>query len=93
MASLTWDPDVALPMDPNGVKDFTFDWTTWLSGETITDATVTPTNCTASYQSKTNTTVTYRVSAVALNASVTVRVTTNTGQIDEKTQSYYPKQM
>lgn len=78
--------------DPNAVLDYVFDWSTWLAGNTPTETIslyeVIAAGCTAiatllTDQNK----VTVRVSGGTVDqpATVTCRITTNTGQVDDRT--------
>lgn len=89
MATIKWRQGLILPLDTHSVRDFTLDFTEWLEGEVLTDSSATGTACTVA-KTATATTVKIRVSNVTAGASVLVRVTTNSGQVEDFTISFAP---
>jgi hypothetical protein len=83
MSTINWKPGLILKIDGNSVRDYTIDWTAWLSGQTITSLTIAPVNCSAVQTLLTSTHLTFRASAVLADARVTFRVTTNLGQVED----------
>jgi len=75
--------------DPDAVLDYQWDWSAWLaSGETITAAEIiADTGITVVDDSKTDTTVTARLSGGTLDElyKVTCRITTNQSRVDDRT--------
>lgn len=77
--------------DPTAVLDYTWDWTAWLAtGETIAIAIATATGVTVDATTNTTTSVTVRISGgtIGTPGTCTVRITTSSGQIDERTRRF-----
>ena len=74
--------------DPNAVLDYAIDWSKWLAGDQIGESqwTVTGTDLTASDETNTQTTATVWLAGGAAGQSYTVtnRITTQGGRIDER---------
>jgi len=85
-----WFPGLQLSQDPEAVLDYTFDFSAWLAGETISGVVVTGTNCTAGAATVVGSTAKVRVSAVLTGATVRLRVTTSSGQINDFTTKFVP---
>ena len=83
VTTVEWTRGLSLPMDTHSVRDFVLDFTSWLDSELITNVVLTPTNCAAVEASRTGTTVKVRVSAVTANAILHIRLTTNSGQVED----------
>lgn len=91
MSTVHWKEGLTLAQDADAVKDYTWDFTKELNGETLSGVVITGTNCTAAQNGVLGaTSVKVRVSAVTASASVRVRYTTNTGQIDDRTVNFTP---
>lgn len=74
--------------DPNEVLDYTFDWSTWLNGDTISTDTVTvATGLTKNSDSNTTTGVTVWLSGgtAGNNYNVTSQIVTAAGRTAERT--------
>ena len=83
MSTVTWQDGLTLTQDPDAIRDYLFDFTGWLEGETVASAAILATNCTASISTTASTSVKIRVSAVQQGATVKVTPTTNSGQKDD----------
>jgi hypothetical protein len=72
--------------DPDANLDYTFDWTEWLDGDSISSAEVTVTGGTKGATSNTSTAVTVWVSGGTVGQTITVacKITTSAGRIDER---------
>jgi hypothetical protein len=82
-----WPYTVPIPKDPNDVLDYQLDCSDWLmTGETITDSTVTVSGLTLSTSAVADTTVTAWVSGgtVGVDGSITFHVTTNSAPISRQ---------
>lgn len=91
MSNIKWKPGLVLPRDPDSVRDYTADFTEWLEGETISTVVVTAVNCTAVKGAQTGDTVKVRVSAVTAAATVSLRVTTASGAVEDFTIGFTPQ--
>jgi hypothetical protein len=77
--------------DPDAVLDYVFDWSAWLAGntppETLAQHEVIVVGCTLLASMRADGKVTARIGGgtVGTAATVTCRITTNTGQVDDRT--------
>jgi len=86
MSDVTWLPGLSIPMDPDAILDYEFDLTKWLDGDTLASATASAVNCEAVARTAVaDNIVVFRVSNATKGASITVRVTTVSGQVDDMT--------
>ena len=79
-------------IDPDAKKDFVFDWSGWLAGDTIADHTLTKTGSVEiAAGSRTSTAVTVWVDDVGDGAtgSVTCHIVTAAGREDDRTMTFY----
>ncbi len=93
MSTVQWKPGLAIAQDPDAVRDYAIDFAEFLEGETLASVVVTPTACTATKQSSDDASVKVRVSAVTAGASVTIHITTSSGQVDDRTINFTPAQL
>lgn len=91
MSEREWLPGLTIELDPDAVEDYEMDFTNWLSGEASVLASETHENCTASIIGNiVENVVTFRVSAVEKGASVTIRVESPSGRINNFTTYFTP---
>jgi hypothetical protein len=82
--------------DPQAVKDYEFNWSDWLGGDTIASHTVTAsTGLTVDSSSATSTTVTVWVSGGVVGATyaVTCHIVTTAGREDDRTMTFVIEEM
>lgn len=91
MNEIPWKPGLQLPQDPAAVLDYVLDFGPYLAGDTISSATVTGTGCTATKQASDGTTVIARISGVSGAAAVTVAIVRASGQVDNRTVHFTPR--
>lgn len=80
-------PDI-FEKDPDAKKDYEFDWSRWLAGDTITDSTMvcsTPGIIQSEGHTTTKAIVWLQGGTVWAQYKVTNRITTAAGRIDERT--------
>ena len=90
MSVKQWQYGMALSVDPQAIRDYQWGFADWLENDTIANAQVEAVNCTAVKRSNTEADVTVRVSEVRVDASVTIQLTTASGQYDNFTIFYNP---
>jgi len=90
MSEVQWQVGLTLQADPQAVRDYRFDFSEWLDDDTIANATVVATNCTAAVRNQDDSNVTIRVSEVTKGAGVTLEITTAGGQFDNFTTFFTP---
>lgn len=88
MATVKWAPGVTVGMDPDAELDYSLDFTKWLQGGALVSVVATATGCTVSVATFVGSVAKYRVSDVIAEASVTLRVTTADGQVDDFTINF-----
>lgn len=90
MLSVMWSPGLKFDLDPSAVEDFQMDFSRWLEGEPLADATVTSDDATAVLQLFTSSgVVSVRVSGgvVGVLGMVSVVATSLSGRVTER--SFY----
>jgi hypothetical protein len=91
MDTRDWLPGMTIELDPDAVEDYEMDFTAWLDGEVGITATVEPQNCTAILVSDVDSAaVTFRVSEVTNGATVTLRVESASGRVNNFTTYFTP---
>ena len=79
--------------DPDARLDYRWDWSAWLTdGDTITSHTLTSEGVTVESSSHDDTSVTAWVSGGTQAGSVTCRITTEAGRIDDRTMTFQIQQ-
>ena len=88
MADITWYSGLTLVFDPSSVEDIYQDWSGWLEGEVFdpaTPPTITATGVTATISDVTGAVVKVRVSVLTDPATFTVRATSASGRVADRT--------
>jgi hypothetical protein len=95
--AITWKPNLRIRIDPDARKDFTFDFSDFVSESDVTIVTheiVHGDGVVVDDSTNSDTEVTFWVSGVAQGATetVTVRVTLSTGLVDDYSLNFRGKQ-
>ena len=90
MSSKLWSQGMILLIDAQGVGIYTFDYSRWLKGDTIANASVIAENANAIIMGNSDTTVQVRVESVTQDAPVKVTVTTQSGRDTGRTVIFRP---
>jgi len=94
--SIEWKPKLRVDIDPDARKDFTFDFSDFISADVVISEheIITTDNIVVDTSTNSNTEVTFWVSGVEEGAveTVTVRVTLSTGLIDDYSLNFRGKQ-
>ena len=85
---MKWRSGITVPLDPDALKDYVFDWEDWLASDTIASYVLTPSaTVTVNADSNDTTTVTVWVSATA-SGTLNCHITTTGGRQDDRTVSF-----
>lgn len=99
MPTVTWTPKLLpIEMDPDDVRDFKFDFSAWLDGDTVNAASTSALaeGCTASISATTDTTATLRVTGPGTageTGKATLRLGTVGGRQSDRSLRFNFKQL
>jgi len=91
MIRLNWKLGLTLQKDPDSVEEYLFDASNLLESDTISDVTIIDDGVTGTYIADSSEVITFRVSGgtAGNTGSVTIRITTASSQIFDRTIYYY----
>ena len=97
MTDVVWYPGLTVLMDPNSVEDVYQDWTGWLEGETfhsdLPPVIIDVANLTSAINTITGNVLRIRVSAPTDPAHFTVRATSSSGRVTDRTTYIQAQQL